>query len=110
MSQYASHLCQRVQVLRQGEHLISACGSPHYAAPEVILAKETGGGYRFECDMWAVGVIAYTLLWYVSWLSLPPSTPSLHSLTPFHHSTHSQRMRAWGKVWGSCDSAHAILL
>lgn len=50
------------KVLREGEHLISACGSPHYAAPEVILAKETGTGYRFECDMWAVGVICYTLL------------------------------------------------
>ena len=50
------------KVLRDGEHLISACGSPHYAAPEVILAKESGTGYRFECDMWAVGVICYTLL------------------------------------------------
>jgi len=50
------------KVLREGEHLISACGSPHYAAPEVILAKESGVGYRFECDMWAVGVICYTLL------------------------------------------------
>ena len=36
--------------------------SPHYAAPEVIMAKESGTGYRFECDMWAVGVICYTLL------------------------------------------------
>jgi len=60
------------QVLREGEHLISACGSPHYAAPEVILAKETGTGYRFECDMWAVGVICYTLLWYVSLQPLQP--------------------------------------
>jgi len=50
------------KVLREGEHLISACGSPHYAAPEVILAKESGVGYRFECDMWAIGVICYTLL------------------------------------------------
>lgn len=75
-----------MQVLRQGEHLISACGSPHYAAPEVILAKETGGGYRFECDMWAVGVICYTLLWYVTALSLDHSalrkSMTLHGTGP----------------------------
>ncbi|EKX48498.1 hypothetical protein GUITHDRAFT_162379 [Guillardia theta CCMP2712] len=50
------------KVLKEGETLVSACGSPHYASPEVVGAKNTGVGYRFECDMWAMGVICYTLL------------------------------------------------
>ena len=50
------------KVLREGELLFSACGSPHYAAPEVISAKEKNVGYGLEVDMWAVGVITYTLL------------------------------------------------
>mmetsp|Transcript_3552 Transcript_3552/g.5651 ORF Transcript_3552/g.5651 Transcript_3552/m.5651 type:complete len:447 (-) Transcript_3552:488-1828(-) len=50
------------KVLDEGEELYSACGSPHYAAPEVVAAKDSGVGYRFACDMWAVGVITYTLL------------------------------------------------
>eukprot|EP00290_Baffinella_frigidus_P006077 CAMPEP_0180131612 /NCGR_PEP_ID=MMETSP0986-20121125/8518_1 /TAXON_ID=697907 /ORGANISM="non described non described, Strain CCMP2293" /LENGTH=452 /DNA_ID=CAMNT_0022071511 /DNA_START=245 /DNA_END=1603 /DNA_ORIENTATION=- len=50
------------KVLMPDELLFSACGSPHYAAPEVISAKEKNEGYALEVDMWAVGVITYTLL------------------------------------------------
>ncbi|KAI8368381.1 kinase-like domain-containing protein [Choanephora cucurbitarum] len=38
--------------------LETVCGSPGYVAPEVILQK----GYGPAIDMWAVGVITYTLL------------------------------------------------
>jgi serine/threonine protein kinase len=34
------------------------CGTPGYAAPEVL----NGGPYGVECDIWAVGVIAFALL------------------------------------------------
>mmetsp|Transcript_56575 Transcript_56575/g.132499 ORF Transcript_56575/g.132499 Transcript_56575/m.132499 type:complete len:442 (-) Transcript_56575:46-1371(-) len=50
------------KALEPTEELFSACGSPHYAAPEVIRAKDSGVGYRYECDMWAMGIITYTLL------------------------------------------------
>jgi serine/threonine protein kinase len=36
----------------------SLCGTPNYISPEV-LAKT---GHSFEADIWAVGVIAYTMI------------------------------------------------
>lgn len=38
--------------------LLTACGTPGYVAPEVLL--QTGHGR--PVDMWSIGVIAYTLL------------------------------------------------
>jgi len=38
--------------------LFTACGTPFYVAPEVVL----GEGYNFEIDLWAAGVILYILL------------------------------------------------
>ena len=34
------------------------CGTPNYFAPEVLY----GTGHSYEVDIWAVGVIIYTLL------------------------------------------------
>jgi len=45
----------------EGELLNSLSGTPNYIAPE-ILTKE---GHSFGVDVWAVGVIAYTLLFGV---------------------------------------------
>eukprot|EP01028_Stygiella_incarcerata_P002933 TRINITY_DN1559_c0_g1_i3.p1 TRINITY_DN1559_c0_g1~~TRINITY_DN1559_c0_g1_i3.p1 ORF type:complete len:315 (+),score=82.25 TRINITY_DN1559_c0_g1_i3:145-1089(+) len=40
----------------------TACGTPTYVAPEVLLAEEDGTTYGLQADMWSVGVIAYVLL------------------------------------------------
>lgn len=52
------------QVLQPGEKLYDLCGTPGYMAPELLKASmyENADGYRKEVDMWACGVIMYTLL------------------------------------------------
>ena len=42
-----------------GDPLKTACGTPDYAAPEVLSGE---GTYSDAVDMWAVGVITYVLL------------------------------------------------
>ena len=55
-------LSERIQY--EGEKLSSVSGTPNYIAPEILLKKD---GHSYEVDIWAMGVIAYTLL-----VGIPP--------------------------------------
>uniref|UniRef100_A0A2P2IDH6 phosphorylase kinase n=1 Tax=Hirondellea gigas TaxID=1518452 RepID=A0A2P2IDH6_9CRUS len=52
------------KILTPGETLMELCGTPGYLAPELLRSNMIEGapGYGMEVDLWACGVIMYTLL------------------------------------------------
>jgi len=47
------------KIFSRGELLKTHCGTPHYAAPEIVRGDLT---YDMMCDMWSIGVITFVLL------------------------------------------------
>ncbi|CAB3364419.1 Hypothetical predicted protein [Cloeon dipterum] len=53
------------RVLKEDEKLSELCGTPGYLAPEVLkinMFEDYNEGYGQEVDIWACGVVMYTLL------------------------------------------------
>ncbi|XP_026277244.1 phosphorylase b kinase gamma catalytic chain, skeletal muscle/heart isoform isoform X3 [Frankliniella occidentalis] len=55
------------RVLQPGQKLTELCGTPGYVSPEMLMTamcdnEEDAEGYDLPVDMWACGVIMYTLL------------------------------------------------
>ena len=58
------HLCDFCLAIENGiEGQKKICGAPYYIAPE-LLNHKNGLNYSFEIDIWAFGVMLYTLYYH----------------------------------------------
>ncbi|OZJ05277.1 hypothetical protein BZG36_01936 [Bifiguratus adelaidae] len=83
--------------------LTTMCGSPGYVAPEVLLRK----GYSMPVDMWAMGVITYTMLCGYQPFRAEDSQELIQEIT---HARFEFHERYWRNVSEDAKSFIAHLL
>ena len=49
------------KIMTKKEKRRSVCGTPNYLAPEILYLNKFKG-HSIEVDVWAIGIIAFTLL------------------------------------------------
>ena len=49
------------QLSEPNERKKTMCGTPNYIAPEILMSSDKRA-YSYEVDIWAIGVITYTML------------------------------------------------
>ena len=62
MNMRIGDLGMAVKLKSKHERRDSICGTPNYLAPEMV-SSVAFGGHSFEVDIWAVGVMAYLMLY-----------------------------------------------
>lgn len=50
------------KMVQEGTKFQTACGTPTYLAPEVILNPSSSGGYSDKVDPWSVGIILFSCI------------------------------------------------
>jgi len=67
MTKGANPLCKvtdfgLAKMVQEGTKFQTACGTPTYLAPEVILNPNQSEGYSDKVDAWSVGIILFSCL------------------------------------------------